>query len=165
MRTNNPLTSKQEFILMINWINVRWVNNPIYVQKNIKLYYDDFKFFSPDTNWEAINNLYDKGSKFAPTPSEWRKACMNVYESMGGHYENRDIKGKLEAGEEEERYTLKVYLREHGFESFRHAVYMHLQKQQKQDRLMPYQEDNDYQAPWSEAKEWFRFQIGDENDV
>jgi hypothetical protein len=123
MRTNNPLTSKQEFIMMINWINVRWVNNPIYVQKNIKLYYDDFKFFSPDTNWEAINNLYDK------------------------------------------RYTLKVYLREHGFDSFRHAVYMHLQKQQKQGRLMPYQEDNDYQAPWSEAKEWFRFQIGNENDV
>ena len=37
---------------------------------------------------------------------------------------------------------------------------MTLQKKQKMGQLPSYQEDNDYSAPWEDAKQWFTFAVG-----
>ncbi len=154
-----PLLSKEEFIMMINWINARWVNNPVYTKENLKRYYDDFKHFSPDTNWTALQDMYDEGRKFVFTPSEWKKKCTDLMIGWGGR-NNDTPKGAIESGIKGNRDGLQRYLKENGYESFRHAVYMTLQKKQKMGQLPSYQKDNDYSAPWEEAKEWFTFALG-----
>ena len=123
---NNPLLAKQEFVTMIQWINTRWNNNTWSNNANVKRYYDDFKNFAPDTVWEALNDLYDKGLKFAPTPSELKRQCVVVSQAHAGEYERRerqDIKGELtEGAKSSNREGLQRYLDGMGYDSFWQAV-------------------------------------------
>jgi hypothetical protein len=154
-----PLISKQEFVVMVNWINDRWTNNT-YTQVNLKRYYDDFKNFSPDTAWEALQDLFDKGLKFAPTPSEWRKQCLSVSQAHAGEYERRDrsdIKGELPTGEEAmsaNREGLIRYLDGMGYGSFWEAVYEAGHKRYINGQATVTDGDL-YKQPWEEAKKWF----------
>jgi len=153
-----PLLSKQEFVVVIEWINTRWNNNTWSNNANVKRYYDDFKNFAPDTIWEAVNDLYDKGLKFAPTPSEVKSHCVRVSQSHAGEYERRlrqDIKGELPEGAKEgNRVGLERYLDGMGYESFWQAVYETGHKRYVNGT--PDKNDGElYKQPWEEAKEWF----------
>ena len=153
-----PLLSKQEFIIVIEWINTRWNNNTWSNNANVKRYYDDFKHFAPDTIWEAVNDLYDKGLKFAPTPSEVKSYCVRVSQSHAGEYERRlrqDIKGELPEGAKEgNRVGLARYLDGMGYDSFWQAVYETGHKRFVAGGALPYEGDF-FKQPWVEAKEWF----------
>tara|TARA_B100000085_G_scaffold196377_1_gene180101 strand:- start:194 stop:718 length:525 start_codon:yes stop_codon:yes gene_type:complete len=155
---NNPLLAKQEFVTMIQWINTRWNNNTWSNNANVKRYYDDFKNFAPDTVWEALNDLYDKGLKFAPTPSEVKRQCVVVSQAHAGEYERRerqDIKGELTEGAKSgNRIGLQRYLDGMGYESFWHAVYETGHKRYKSKQQTPAEGDY-YKQPWEEAREWF----------
>jgi len=143
-------TSKEEYLIIINWINSRWVNNPIYTRENLKKYYDDFKHFTPDTNWDAINGLYDEGRKFAPTPSEWKARANRLAEGTGGggavQYE-----AMLESGSNRE--GLNEYLSRMNYDSFWHAVYETGHKRYKANALEKHEDPETYKRPWSEAKD------------
>jgi len=152
------LLSKQEFVTMVQWINVRWNNNTWSNNANVKRYYDEFKNFAPDTVWEALNDLFDKGLKFAPTPSEVKSQCVKVSQSHAGEYERRerqDIKGELPEGAKEgNRIGLERYLDGMGYDSFWQAVYETGHKRYVNGT--PDNNDGDYyKQPWEEAKEWF----------
>jgi hypothetical protein len=155
---NNPLLAKQEFVTMIQWINTRWNNNTWSNNANVKRYYDDFKNFAPDTVWEALNDLYDKGLKFAPTPSEVKRQCVVVSQAHAGEYERRerqDIKGELtEGAKSSNREGLQRYLDGMGYDSFWQAVYETGHKRFKSGQQTTAEGDF-YKEPWDKAKEWF----------
>lgn len=143
-------TSKEEYLMIINWINARWVNNTIYTRENLKKYYDDFKHFTPDTNWEAVNDLYDEGRKWAPTPSEWKAKANRIAEATGGggavQYE-----ALLESGGN--RAGLEEYLSRNNYDSFWHAVYETGHKRFKANALEKHEDPETYKRPWSKAKD------------
>tara|TARA_B100000902_G_scaffold323158_1_gene316809 strand:- start:2178 stop:2708 length:531 start_codon:yes stop_codon:yes gene_type:complete len=155
------LLSKQEFVTMVQWINARWNNNLYTNNANVKRYWDDYKHFSPDTVWEALNDLFDAGLKFAPTPSEWKRQCTIVSQAHAGEYERRereDIKGELPYGGEAKmsnRDGLNKYLDGMGYESFWHAVYETNRKKLENGTLEKYQDPKMFEQPWEKAKEWF----------
>jgi len=153
-----PLLNKQEFITVIQWINTRWNNNTWSNNANVKRYYDDFKNFAPDTVWEALQDLYDRGSAFAPTPSELRKQCLSVSQAHAGEYERRerqDIKGELPEGAKMSNAEgLARYLDGTGYKSFWEAVYETGHKRYKSGGALK-SEGDFYKQPWEEAKHWF----------
>jgi len=153
-----PLLAKQEFVTMIQWINTRWNNNTWSNNANVKRYYDDFKSFAADTVWEALNDLYDTGLKFAPTPSELKKQCTVVSQSHAGEYERRqreDVIGVLpEGAKSSNREGLQRYLDGMGYGSFWEAVYETGHKRFKSGTQTKAEGDF-YEQPWEQAKEWF----------
>ena len=152
------LLSKQEFVTIVQWINARWNNNLYTNNANVKRYWDEYKHFSPDTVWEALNDLFDAGLKFAPTPSEWKRQCTIVAQSHAGEYERRereDIKGELPFGGEAKmsnRDGLNKYLDGMGYESFWHAVYETNRKKLENGTLETYQNPKDFEQPGGKSK-------------
>lgn len=60
----------------VDWIEVRWPNSKAW--ENWEALTEDFAGFTPGAVMEALHQVYQGGSRFAPSPSELMKAVRPV---------------------------------------------------------------------------------------
>ena len=113
---------KSEFIYWTNWLKVRWPNANL-GEFQIKSLYDDFKIYEDNVFGQVLLDYFESGNEFL----DWSKIKKRCKEFQISAFEKqtqfiREHKA-LESQKADPPSTLKLYLKQKGYESFAEAVF------------------------------------------